>query len=254
MTRRRVWTLVTLSLLAGVLSYVAVAPPAGPRSIREFDPDRMADLELRMWQAYYAKERVRLFALLVTLLREQYHYSWTTATREAFRLARAAATFGDATSNYETVLPDLEAAYSEAKRWLRAGFDPREVAKAELAWWVARRTPGRSDPDQVGRLIAEEYALLYEAPLVDMMLAAELRAEAATMRDAQAARPDWPAISRLLTESYRQLRASLSKTTADCRCISPAVPTEGRAIETRLWPDGEVFAAFPLGSLERSHL
>ncbi len=48
-----------------------------------------------MWQAYYAKERARLFALLVTLLHEQYHYSWATATLEGFHLARAAATFGD---------------------------------------------------------------------------------------------------------------------------------------------------------------
>ena len=35
-----------------------------------------------MWQAYYAKERVRLFTLLTTMLREQYHYSWATASIE----------------------------------------------------------------------------------------------------------------------------------------------------------------------------
>jgi hypothetical protein len=151
----------------------------------------------------------------VTLLREQYHYSWATATREGFYLARAAATFGDATSNYERVLPDLEWAYTIAQRWLDAGFDPRQVARAELAWWVARRTPGQNAPDQVGRLIAEEYALLYEAPVADMMAAAELRAEAGAMRDAGATQPDWPAIGRLLNESYRQLRINLSKTSAN---------------------------------------
>jgi hypothetical protein len=64
-----------------------------------------------MWEAYYAKERARLFALLVTMLHEQNHYSWVTATREGFHLARAAATFGDAQANYEIVLPDLENAY-----------------------------------------------------------------------------------------------------------------------------------------------
>src|SRR5439155_10885044 len=97
-------------------------------------------------------------ALLVTTLREQYHYSWATAATEGFHLARAAATFGDASSHYETVLPDLEAAYGTAKRWLSAGFEPRDVARAELAWWVARRTPGRNEPEEVGRLIAVEYA------------------------------------------------------------------------------------------------
>lgn len=111
----------------------------------------MADLELRMWQAYYAKERVRLFALLVTMLHEQNHYSWATATREGFHLARAAATFGDARAHYEIVLPDLENAYGIAKNWLHAGFDPRAVARAEFAWWVARRIWGFLPARHVGK-------------------------------------------------------------------------------------------------------
>jgi hypothetical protein len=212
---RRGWLILGCLVAAGAIAYLALVPPAGPRSIREFDPARTADLELRMWQTYYAKQRVRLFGLLVTLLREQYHYSWATATKEGFYLARAAATFGDATSNYDRVLRDLESAYTVAQRWLGAGFDPRQVARAELAWWVARRMPGQNAPAQVGRLIAEEYALLYEAPVADMIAAAELRAEAAAMRDAQATQPDWPAIGRLLNESYQQLRISLSKASAN---------------------------------------
>src|SRR5579872_1905551 len=122
-------------LLAGVVAFVLV-PPAGPRSMRVFDPSRTADLELRMWQAYYRKERLRLFALLVTMLHEQYRYSWATAAVEGFHLARAAATFGDLTSGYEAVLPDLETAYGQARTWMRAGFDPLAVARAELSWWV----------------------------------------------------------------------------------------------------------------------
>ena len=214
MTKKR-WAGAALLVAAFAVVYALVAAPAGPRSIREFDPDRMADLELRMWQAYYAKDRARLFGLLVEMLHEQYHYSWATAATEGVHLARAAATFGDRTSHYEVVLPDLEQAYDTARRWLHAGFDPRDVARAELAWWVARRTPGHDDATDVGRLIAEEYALLYDAPLADMMRAGLLRAEAAALRDRQAEQPDWPAIGRLLTESYRDLRASLSKTAAD---------------------------------------
>ena len=42
-----------------------------------------------------------------------------------------------------------------------------------------------------------------------------LRAEAAGMRDEQAGAPDWPAVGRLLTESYRQLHANLSRAAAD---------------------------------------
>jgi hypothetical protein len=170
-----------------------------------FEPERLADLEVDMWKAYYAKQNVRLFRLLVVMLREQYRYSWATATREAFHLARAAATFGNARSNYEAVLPDLEAAYGTASDWLGAPFDPAAVARAELAWWVARRLPGQDSPEQVGALIAAEYALLYGSTPEAMLRTGVLRARAGRMRDEQARAPDWPQIRRVLGESYREL-------------------------------------------------
>ena len=199
-----------VAVVAAFTLALALTPPRGPRSMRQFEPARLADLEVRMWQAYYAKERVRLFSLLVTMLREQYHYSWATATVEAFHLARAAATFGDLTGSYDVVLPDLEAAYARARSWTDAGFDPRAVARAELAWWVARRIPGQNSPEQVGRLIAEEYALLYETSRERVEDAALLRAKAASMRDEQAGRPDWNTIGRLLRASYDELRIALA--------------------------------------------
>jgi hypothetical protein len=202
--------LVAGAVLAAFLLALAFTPPSGPRSMRRFDPVRLASLETRMWQAYYGKERVRLFVLLVTMLRDQYRYSWAAASAEGFHLARAAATFAELTDRYETVLPDLEAAYGRAKRWTGAAFDERAVARAELAWWVARRTRGQDSPEQIGRLIAEEYALLYESTPEAMAAPALLRAQAAALRDAQAASPDWDRIARLLRESYAQLAFTLA--------------------------------------------
>ena len=196
---------IAVAILAAFALAFALTPPRGPRSMREFDASRVADLEVRMWQAYYGKERARLFALLVRLLREQYRYSWATATVEGLHLARAAATFGDLEENYDVVLPDLETAYATLRSWTRAGFDPHAVAKAELAWWAARRIPGQNSPEQVGLLIAEEYALLYETSRERVAEAALLRAEAAALRDARATSPDWNAIARLLQRSYREL-------------------------------------------------
>ncbi len=188
----------------------ALTPPSGPRSMRQFDADRLATLEVRMWKAYYDKERVHLFGLLVTLLHEQYHFSWAGATLEGFHLARAASTFGDLKGHDEVVLPDLEAAYEKIRSWTGASFDPRAVARAELAWWEARRTPGQNSPEQIGRLIAEEYALLYESSAAAMSAPALLRAQAAAIRDAKAEHPDWSAIARLLQQSYRELREALA--------------------------------------------
>jgi len=163
-----------------------------------------------MWQAYYAKERVRLFSLLVTMLHEQYRYSWATAAIEGFHLARAAATFGDLKSGYDVVLPDLEAVYAKARSWTGAAFDPAAVARAELAWWAARRVPGQNSPEHVGALIADEYALLYETTPSNVAAAALLRAKAAALRDEQTAEPDWATIARLLRASYDELLLALA--------------------------------------------
>jgi hypothetical protein len=209
MTRVR-WIGGSILLITAIAIYALLAAPSGPRTLRSFNPDRMADLETRMWQAYYSKENVRLFGLLVTTLREQYHYSWFTAAIEGYHLARAAATFGNARANYEAVLPDLEAGYMTAKQWLRAEFDPEALARAELAWWVARRIPGEDSPEHVGALMADAYALLYEAPRSQVLRAAILRAQAAALRDTTAENPDWDAVERLLQESYRDLHRSLT--------------------------------------------
>src|SRR5579871_3502828 len=93
-------------IIGGVvaLAVIAVVPPAGPRTLRDFDADRMASLEVDMWQAYYAHDNLRLFRGLVTMTHEQYHYPWSMSLRASFYLARAARTFGDSRSNYERVL------------------------------------------------------------------------------------------------------------------------------------------------------
>jgi hypothetical protein len=203
-------TAIGFAIVVAFAAAFALTPPRGPRSMRQFEPARLANLEVRMWQAYYAKERVRLFGLLVTMLHEQYHYSWATAAVEGFHLARAAATFGDLQDGYEAVVPDLEAAYAQARSWTGAAFDPRAVARAELAWWVARRTPGQNSAEQIGALIAQEYALLYETTPENVAEPAFLRARAAALRDRQSDSPDWDTIARLLRASYDELLHALA--------------------------------------------
>lgn len=200
-------TAIGLALVVGVLA--TARPPATPRSLAAFDPDRIASLEVGMWRAYYDKQRLRLFSLLVTTLREQYAFSWTTAALTGFSLAKAAVAFGDATSGYERAIPDLTRGFARIRVSTGARFDPARVARAELAWWVARRTPGQDSPERVGALIAELYAALYGRQVRDMLEAGTLRARAAALRDAQATEPDWATIGTLLQRSYRSLHQCL---------------------------------------------
>jgi hypothetical protein len=202
--------LLMLALVVGAGIYVFMPPP-GPRLLTRFDAPRVAELELNVWRSYYGREPVQLFVGLATMMREQYHYSWAVAATEAFYFARACIKFRDLNGNFEdVVLPDLEHGYATAQVWLHAGYDPHRVARAELAWWVARRVAGRSDPVQLGGLMASQYALLYEVPLDHVLKAATLRAQAEALRDVEGARPNWDEIARLLHDAYTELRARLS--------------------------------------------
>jgi hypothetical protein len=201
--------LLAIAAVTAVGVAVLVVPPGGPRTLKSFDPDQTAALEVDMWQAYYAKENLRLFRGLVRLTRSQYRYSWLKSLQASFHLARAAATFGNLRSNYEQVLPDLEAAYTISRDWTGSSYDPAALARAELAWWVARRVPAESSPENVGRLIAEVNAMLYGVPPERVREASVLRARAGRLRDEGGVNADWPEVSRLLHESFRKLHQAV---------------------------------------------
>jgi len=57
----------------------------------DFDPERLARIELLAWKAYYRRQPARFFALLVLANREQAEVGWPRAMLGAICLARAAA-------------------------------------------------------------------------------------------------------------------------------------------------------------------
>lgn len=189
------------AVVAGVVVYQLVfSRPA-------FNPDKIARAELEMWRAYYAGNEIKLATELVALFRNQFGLSLPVATRVGKLYAQAAMKFQAATGNYdEVVLPDLIEAYRLVQQTTGASFNPETAARAELAWWIARRTPGENSPEQVGRKIAELYAVLYGGNNPKLQNAALLRARAAALRDAGGANPDWVQIEVLLRESYSALQ------------------------------------------------
>jgi len=175
-----------------------------------FIPDEVAAAETRMWQAYYDLDLARLHRELVTLLRSQFGVSPEDAESIARSLGAAAMKFERSRGRYEQVVfPDLVAAYRKLRFVLKRDFDPKEAARAELAWWVARRTPGRDSPQQVGKRIAELYAVLYGGERPGFLEAGVLRAEAARLRDLGGVHCDWAGVERLLRRSYWVLAGAI---------------------------------------------
>ncbi len=122
-------------------------------------------------------------------------------------LIRATAIFKLRIGDYRAMtLPPLEEAYGQLKKLSGRSFDPKAAARAEFAWWMARRTPGRNSPENVGRLIAHLYALLYGREQDEFRKAGLLRAQAADLRDRGGIACDWQKVEEVLTASYRELR------------------------------------------------
>ena len=185
---------------------------------RDFDPDRLAQVELDMWKAYYRKQGVRLFRLLVQANREQARIGRVRAVRAAVALARAAVGFSRATGEYDRYLPGIEAGYRLLG--LPDHVDIHEVAKRELHWWVVRREIGLAAGEAAGDAITKLYAAIYELPEARVAEAGALRGHAAEVRDrgatADPAGPTgsgdgyWPEVGALLQQSYRSLKRAVT--------------------------------------------
>jgi len=184
----------------------------------DFDPDRLAVLELRMWKAYYRRQPARLFGWLVLALREQAHASWPRALLASLWLTKAAAGFSRSQGEYDRFAPDIGRGYRLLG--LPPDVDAQEVARRELRWWVVRREIGLSAGQATGDAITRTYAAIYKVQEATVADAGRLRGEAAEVRDrGAAADPDgpsgagrayWPEVARLLRDSYRGLKAALA--------------------------------------------
>ena len=189
----------------------------GTRWGSDFDPDELARLETRMWKAYYRRQPARLFALLVGAMHAQARVSWPRAFAASVLLTRAAAGFAKSTWDYERFAPDIGRAYRMLG--LPDHIDAEAVAGHELRWWIVRREIGLAAGRAAGDAITDLYAALYDVPRERVAEAARLRGLAAEVRD-RGANDDpqgprgeggayWPAVARLLRESYRSLSVAL---------------------------------------------
>ena len=123
-------------------------------------------------------------------------------------MAAATFAFRGGKKNVGGIVNDVEKAYAHIRAATGQDFDPHEAAKAEVAWWVARRTPGHNSVEEVGSIIAELYAILYGQSNPDIEYAGYLRAKAARVRDKSA---DWVEVEKLLQQSYTHLLAGIGQ-------------------------------------------
>lgn len=197
---RKRWITIAVILCVCIISFCFLTRSSA------IDPDQVAKAETKMWQAYYTGDRMELGKQLMGVLQGQWGLSFNDARVVGQSLAKASMTFSKTRGNYDKlVLGDLIDAYTKIKQLTGKSFDPEAAARAELAWWVARRTPGENSPEQVGQKISELYTVLHGCHHPAFDEAGFLRAKAAKLRDDGGTNADWEQIEQLLRRSYGKL-------------------------------------------------
>ncbi|MEW6236820.1 MAG: hypothetical protein AB1656_15660 [Candidatus Omnitrophota bacterium] len=201
MKRWKIFLILAIAILAVVFgSYKAYFQRAS------YDPQIIAASETAMWKAYYSGDKTELAMELFRLERSQFELTALESAYTARLYAQAAMNFLRTRSNYEAqTLPFLERAYDKIRRVKKMSFDPKAAAKAELGWWIIRRDPNLNTTENVGKGIAELYAVLYGGMKDQFLTAGLLRAQAAALRDEGEQNADWERIQALLEKSYTAL-------------------------------------------------
>lgn len=181
---------------------------------RYIDSQSMANYEIKMWQAYYNKQYVRLGRELLQFFSHQFDIELYDAFWLSYYASKAARHFSmlprpmNKARAEQQIMPDLLAFYQRLKEASDAKWEAKAAAQAELNWWLSRRTrQGANNPKQVGQAIAKLYGVLHGKMNSCLLKAGTLRAMAANQRDRQsrAGNIDWSKVKKELQRAYYQL-------------------------------------------------
>ena len=181
---------------------------------KNFDPERMGQLETDMWRHYYEKRYVLLGADLFLASYGQYGFSPWDSTRMAWHAAYAAKIAQPTQPRAQAfahALPHLVQYYEVVRQATRARWEPEEMAPLELEWWVQRRE-GKTWREY-GEAITALTAAGYEVPAEKVRAACLLRAEMMNYRDerreGRMTAEDWRHISTELKRAYSMLKSAV---------------------------------------------
>lgn len=130
---------------------------------RSFDPFRIADLEYRMWVAYYLRRPAQLLAAMVRLLWLGFGTDWVMVLQGALLMLRATRLWAPYPDNdpdgARACMHDL---YALVRQRFGEPADPALAASLEIDWWRAHRERQYApDPGKTGDELVEAVTRLY---------------------------------------------------------------------------------------------
>jgi hypothetical protein len=105
-----------------------------------FDPDRLAQLEVAGFRAYYDRKWLRCFWLVAQLAHEQFHMSLARSIQAAYYITRASIAWAPVDHDTRKVRLYIRKFYRlAAKHGKGFRFDPEMVARLEYVYWDEHR-------------------------------------------------------------------------------------------------------------------
>jgi len=130
-------------------------------SLRIFDPQKMADIQLQVWREAAAKNRNGMIGPLYELYSGQYQIPPIGSLMMAIDMSSALTIFATApdAADQEKALVPLRTVYVNLKNSTKGTFDPDAMARMELATWMLQADHAKRA--QLTTSISERLAILY---------------------------------------------------------------------------------------------
>jgi hypothetical protein len=178
-----VWQGVLAGMIVVGAVVVALREKNPPRlTTPRFDPVAVGTTEADGWRAYYDRDFVAGFRLLLRLMRQQFGLGPLDALRATHAAVRAQMAFAPKVNDLDVACRWLSRFYAISPR--RGGVTAEDLAHAELDYWVVHRRVA-SDDDQAPLIDAfvRLHALLFGGDATSLRRSAELRTEACNVVD-----------------------------------------------------------------------
>jgi len=187
--------------------------PARRFDLSGFDPERVAYYETEGWRAYYDRNWLRCFGLMVHLVESQFHIPFPRSFVAVYHIIRASIAFVPADHDLNRVVHHLERFYELAAQANGRTFDPHQVAELELRYWVVHRElVDTADKRAFVETLAALHAAIFGSTPAQMWASAEHRVAAANAVDLITSRrstdpaADWRRVEEELRQAYRRVK------------------------------------------------
>ncbi|MCE9548862.1 hypothetical protein K8Q98_00455 [Candidatus Nomurabacteria bacterium] len=183
------------------------------KDLRKFNPEKIAELDLNMWQAYYSHNFFKLFLLLLRLNHEFFGLDYFHTLQAAYYSASAAINFrrNKEKENSEIIIEKLTKSFKIISDNNIEKFDYGKAAELEFGWWMIHRYP-KAYQTSLKEGLAQAMAKTYNTDSLKLKEYADYRAQAMILRDKAkitGKETDWDEIAYLLRKSFNSLHLNV---------------------------------------------